>query len=236
MRGLFSTPLRPAAPRDEVATDSWLSSFEDLGDYVSQLWNSYVVGLNTDRQEHAVYEPLARAGKMIKGLWRNVEVSAANVADWINSFWGPDETGKGEGISSWPVYLLLASFGAAVIGIYQLIRRFIRPKPKRRRHSARLGGRSEVAFYRRFEKLLARRGLVRRAGQTQLELAQAAAAILPDAPDGQPAGQLARRVVDVYYRVRFGRAALDSRQAATVEQLLDQLQTTVVRTKRRARR
>jgi len=230
---LDATP--PGRAADEVATDSWLASFEDFGDYVAQLWNSYVVGLNTDRQERAVYQPLAKVGDMLRNVWRRVELSASALADRL-PFWHRKEAADGEGTDTWPIFLLLAVFALTIFGVYRLARRFMRTKSKRRRNFARLGARPEVAFYRRFETLLARRGLVRRSGQTQLELAQAAAAILPDAPDGQPAGLLARRIVDVYYRVRFGRAALDSRQAAAVEQLLDQLQTTVVRTKRRARR
>lgn len=226
---LDSTPEGHAGAN--VDTDSWLASFEDLGDYVSQLWNSYVVGLNSDRQDTVVYQPLAKGGEFIKNAWRNVELAASALADRIRHYSGRDITAEGEGVSTWPVYLFLALFVATLFAVYRIARRFRRAQAKRRRGAkgAGDGGGPEVAFYRRFEALLARRGLVRRSGQTQLELAQAAAAILPDAPGGQPAGLLARRLVDVFYRVRFGRAALDSRQAAAVEQLLDQLQSTVVR-------
>jgi protein-glutamine gamma-glutamyltransferase len=233
---LDSTPGGHTA--SEVSAESWLSSLQDFGDYVAQLWNSYVVGLNTDRQERVVYQPLAKAGETIKGWWRRIELSAAGLADRIRHYWGRDETDQGEGSSTWPIFLLLAVLAVLMFAVYRILRRFVRAKSKRRRGSAglRAGGGAELAFYRRFETLLARRGLVRRTGQTQLEFAQAAAAILPDASDGQPAGPLARRVVDAYYRVRFGRTALDSRQAAAVEQLLDRLQTAVARPPKRGAR
>jgi transglutaminase-like putative cysteine protease len=230
---LDATPGSSAAT--EMFARSWLSSFEDLQDYVAQLWNSYVVGLNTDRQERIVYQPLARIGEKIKDLWGQVELAAAHLADQIGYFWGREKTSDGEQSPTWPTFLMLALLAAVVYAAYRVARRFVRTKSKRGRIAAAgPGSAPDVAFYRRFEALLARRGLVRRSGQTQLELAQAAAAVLTDAPDGQPAGVLARRIVEIYYRVRFGRAALDSRQAAAVEQLLDQLQTAIVRRPRRS--
>jgi hypothetical protein len=228
----------PAGPEGSaVQTESWLSPLKDMESYVAQLWNSYIIGLNPDRQERIVYQPLARAGKIVKSAWMRIRQSAQSAAAWYRSLWSRDEDVDVEMNSNWPMYLTLVLFAAGVIGIYRITRRSPRGKSKTRRESARAAsGVSEVPFYRRFEALLAQRGLVRRAGQTQREFAQAAAAVLPDAPDGQPAGPLARRIVEAYYRVRFGRAALDSRQAAAVEQLLVQLQTAVVRRPKRGRR
>jgi transglutaminase-like putative cysteine protease len=231
---LDSTPASSAAA--SLAGDSWLSSFEDLNDYLSQLWNSYVVGLNTDRQDRLVYQPLVQAGDAIKKAWRAVEASAADLADRLKHYWIRSPAGAGEGFFIGPICLLLAIFAGAALGGYRLVRRLAGGKSKQSRNAAVNGVGPEIAFYRRFEAILARRGLVRRSGQTQLELAQAAAAALPNASNGPSAGLLARRVVDAYYRVRFGRRALDSRQAAAVEQLLDQLQTTVARQKSGPRR
>ena len=232
---LDATPASPEG--SEVQTESWLSPLKDLKSYIAQLWNSYIVGLNPERQEQIVYRPLADAGQAIKAAWMRVRQSAQTAAAWYRNLWGRDEKVDAEMNSDWPMYLTLLLFAAGVIGIYRIVRRFLRGKPKKRRGSVdAAGGASEVPFYRRFEALLAKRGLVRRTGQTQREFAQAAANVLPDAPDGQPVGPLARRIVEAYYRVRFGRAALDSRQAAAVEQLLDQLQTAVVRRPKRGRR
>ena len=81
-----------------------------------------------------------------------------------------------------------------------------------------------MAFYRRLEALLARRGLRRRPGQTQREFAAEAAGRLP----GGRGGDLARSaacVAEAFYQVRFGPGSLDNRQAQTVEQALKELET-----------
>ena len=63
----------------------------------------------------------------------------------------------------------------------------------------------EVGFYRRFEALLARQGIVRAAAETQREFAAAAGKWLA-AMTGEPrlAG-LPALVADAFYQVRFGR-------------------------------
>ena len=45
---------------------SLLSNVADLADYVQLLWNTYVVGLNADRQNQIVYKPLAKAGHALE--------------------------------------------------------------------------------------------------------------------------------------------------------------------------
>jgi hypothetical protein len=83
--------------------------------------------------------------------------------------------------------------------------------------------RVEVGFYRRFEALLARQGLVRAAAQTQREFAATAGKRLA-AWTGEPrlAG-LPPLVADAFYQVRFGRAPLDKIQAQAVEHALTEI-------------
>ena len=137
------------------------------------------------------------------------------------------------------MYLALLAWTrcGARIGVYRIMRRFLRRKPTKRRDSdAAAGARIGRAFLSPLRSAAgtARTRAANRANATRIRASRGSR--LPDAPDGQPAGPLARRIVEAYYRVRFGRAALDSRQAAAVEQLLDQLQTAVSRPKRGRRR
>lgn len=225
---LDSTPESATAAADD---DSWLTSLEDLSDYVSQLWNSYIIGLNPDRQRQSIYMPLAEGGSLMKSIWMSIEASAESLARRVGHFWGRNGSADDSDGPDWALFLLLVSLITGTIAMYLLARRWIRRWIRRgSRDAAQLAAGMEVPFYRRFEAILARRGIVRRAGQTQRELAQTAAAAWSAMPDGRAAGQSARRIVDAFYRVRFGRVALDSRQAATVEQLLDQLQTSAEQT------
>jgi hypothetical protein len=77
-------------------------------------------------------------------------------------------------------------------------------------------------FYRRFEKLLARRRFRRHPAQTQREFASEVARRAGAAP-------LLNRIVEAYYRVRFGGRPLDSHEAAAIEKTLEELGQTLAR-------
>ena len=79
------------------------------------------------------------------------------------------------------------------------------------------------AFYLRLESLLARLQLRRRSGQTPRELAAVAGMILSKLPAGAASSTVPREVVEAYYRVRFGGAALDKEETAAIEHALAQL-------------
>ena len=91
-------------------------------------------------------------------------------------------------------------------------------------HAGRAGRRrSQVEFYRRFETLLSRQGIVRAAGQTQQEFALTAGLRLAR-QSGEPQWMaMSEAVAEAFYRVRFGRQPLDNRQAEAVEHALAEL-------------
>ena len=136
---LDSTPAAETATAADQT--SWFASFEDLSDYVSQLWNSYVVGLNPDRQDRVVYQPLARFGETIKEAWHGIELSAADLADRIRRYWIRSPAG-GEGSTAWPMFFalgaLLAAVFAAAYGVSRIVRRLVRRSSGGRRNAVGL--------------------------------------------------------------------------------------------------
>jgi hypothetical protein len=85
------------------------------------------------------------------------------------------------------------------------------------RHGRR---RVEIAFYQRFENLMARQGLVRGPAQTQHEFAAAAARRLAAATGETQLAALPALIVKAFYLVRFGQMPLDNLQTQAVEQAL----------------
>ena len=85
-----------------------------------------------------------------------------------------------------------------------------RPAPARRL-------RPRIEFYRRFQGLLARQGLVRAAGQTPRELARRAAERIVTDTGRQDLAAVPGRIVDAFYRVRFGGLPLDNPHREAVE-------------------
>ena len=194
-------------------------------EWMKSAWISYVVEMDSARQRAAVYDPLRSiANRIRQGL--------------IDPFWWkhlgrrllalPGAIGRMLAEAGWfswqAAVLLLGTFGFGYL-VYRAARfaaRLMAAWLPGRRSAQGRGAR--VAFYRRLEALLARRGLRRRQGQTQREFAAEAADCLPGGREGDLA-RSAAYVAEAFYQVRFGPGSLDNRQAQTVEQALRELET-----------
>ena len=188
------------------------------------LWRAYVLGLDHGRQQESVYVPL-RSG-IVEGLvsltdrnaWKSL---ARHLLQWISpSYWGLTNGGW----FSWRGALAAIVFMLALLGIYYVAHRLIRRLWRSARAVAAAHRDSaEVDFYRRMEALLAERELHRAISQTQREFALAVGGQLAETPQTKHAAPIARQLVEMFYRVRFGRRTLDSQEAAAVEQALSEL-------------
>ncbi len=216
---LDPTPARSHGPQGAAgrlaAAYGWL---EDL-------WRDYVLELDLRRQRTAVYQPLLQAAaRALRRLFR---------PDWwteqLRRWWqwaGALPLGAAVRL----VGLLIVA--AVLVAVVWLLGRVARRLVARLRGAGMVAGArrpaqapTPVEFYRRLEALLARQGLVRKAGQTQREFAALAAQRLPATGPDAPSNELVVLVTDAFYQVRFGHQELDDRQAQAVEQALGRLRT-----------
>ena len=91
-----------------------------------------------------------------------------------------------------------------------------RPSPRRRR--------GQIEFYSRFETLLARYGWTRSAGTTHREFALEVNADLIHTLSQRAVAVIPRRLVETFYRVRFGGEALDVDETQSLERSLEDLE------------
>jgi hypothetical protein len=82
---------------------------------------------------------------------------------------------------------------------------------------------AEVEFYRRLEAILAQRHLVRLPNQTQREFAMRAGDELATDPRTINVAVIPRRIVEMFYRVRFGQEHLLPMQLESVDRGLVEL-------------
>jgi hypothetical protein len=175
---------------------------------------TYVVGLDADRQQELLWEPLRSllAGLVDADRWKARFASLAN----LNS---RDTVGLIGTIS----FLI-------VIGVAsrRLTPRLIRALKNIR--GLRTSGRSlhrsggvEVEFYRRFENLLKRRGLTSDPFQTPQEFARNAAGRL-DSGGGAAWSLISERIVRMFYRVRYGLHCLTADEEQSIERDLKNLE------------
>ncbi len=205
-------PTPANADAAEFDERGWLNSVADLGDYLQSLWSTYVVGLNAERQRDVVYGPLSEIADQSTLLTTLTALPGRvwqTIRDWRN--WLRP--------SSIAVILLTM---LTIYGLVNLVRWIASRMLQTIGHSIRTPRRkpSQVDFYDRLEQLLGRFGLMRSDRQTPLEFALACGAELGANDQSRQFAILPRRIVEAYYRVRFGRHALDSHEAHAVEQQL----------------
>ncbi len=214
---LDPTPILQA---DDVnAEKSFYSSLVGMADYMQMLWNTYVVGLNSDRQDKAIYQPLADFWHALQRLFSDPKKT---LFDTAKHFWhwlfGGGEAGAGK--LDWYVVAALGVLIALAVVLLKLIRWMARLISRRwgRRGTGRVQRAiAAVEFYRRLEALLARQGLRRLPQQTQREFVATAVGKLHSRLGPSHVAGL-RQLAETFYGVRFGGVALDSGQSQIVEQ------------------
>jgi hypothetical protein len=211
---LDATPLSAEGPAGESLADRLAGRFGALQDW----WSNYVMEMDGARQREAVYGPLVEAVKQV----------ARNLSDpqWWQSQWQAacERLAIRSGAGRWAALVAaiaatVAAIAAAVWGVYRWRRR-------RRRASltAPRRGVPAAAFFHRLERLLARRGVVRRPGQTHYEFARRAGRELAARGSDAQAVAAPEALAAAFYQVRFGRLPLDAAQAQAVEQALAAVQ------------
>ncbi len=212
-----------------VANTTWSQIQQGL-DYVRFLWVNYVIGMDSARQLESVYGPLTTAmadtTKRLSDprIWNDWKRSAADAFQAL---------AKPRGL------LALLVAGVAILALVRMVKTIFRRRTEVRRiatkQSRRMAPPTEE-FYLRLERLLTKLAIVRTADQTPRELALAAGGELSELAHTRSAAPLPRRIVDYYYRVRFGNRPLEAEERSEVEQALtalEQAMTPPDKTKRR---
>ncbi|HUY88918.1 MAG TPA: transglutaminaseTgpA domain-containing protein [Pirellulales bacterium] len=219
---LDPTPIGSDLDRYEVlGLYSW-KQFLDLSQF---LWSNYVLGMDSQRQQESIYQPLiARIEEQLKQL-ADEEYRQA-LWDRLGEKLGGQQFGLSAGWLSWQGLLVAATGLLIVAGGYRGSKRAIKPVRgwvRNRWRRARGHSGARVEFYERFEALLARRHWVRGASQTPREFALSVGGQFAESPATKQAAVLPRRIVETFYRVRFGGQRLDNLESQAVEQAISEL-------------
>jgi len=212
----------PAAQESSGAL-SLLARIGGLFGQINFAWSNYILEMDRPRQRKTIYQPVADAvRKAVRTVtdpeWWQGLVRRVSEALGLQRWWNADRpwlAWQALGIVLLAGLLAILALGAA----WWAYRRWLRPLLALGGR-ARRGQQAKVDFYRRFEALLARRGLVRRPSQTQREFAAHAARQLAEATGDAQLPALLLQLSEAFYRVRFGQLPLDEPRAAAVQQAL----------------
>jgi len=205
----------------------WFAGISHYFDYAQVLWGNYVVGLTAEKQEQSIYQPLAEAfttaadSMLDRETWEerlsfSSNAGLSDVWSWYKQNWFNWRGGLAA-IGGCLVVVLLVKFAMVFLRFLRWLAALWRTRSTHKQ--------GVVEFYARLERAIARHGMKRLPAQTQHEFAQAAGARLSEAPEFAALSALPATIVDLFYRVRFGRHPLDSAEAARVEHALSQLES-----------
>jgi transglutaminase-like putative cysteine protease len=222
---LDATPSGQGAAGDNLSRGLWGRAWMYV-DYLQVLWGRFVAGLNYATQQEAIYQPLAtlfaRGWEQLRSLYDWVGLPPISELGLIGRSWTWYRrhwfTFLG-GLSTCAV--LFGAAGAALLAM-RMIRQLRRLARRATPHAGPRASSSEI--YGRLERVLAHHGYRRANGQTPYEFALAAGGDLAERAGCSPLAALPRRVVEAFYRVRFGRHPLDSAEAQAVEHALSALE------------
>ncbi len=211
----------------------WIDVVDDVLDYASTMWTDYILGLTAKRQQESIYEPMANQTR--PETWASVRQRLSEIrrhgqrwAARITPFLGA------------AVFSVLA---VSALWYWRRGRASGNESPRASRWQWRWqwrpsGGESArrrsaptvtVEFYKRLEAALNQLGLSRSIGQTPRELAFQAGERLAALSPQAGAAQLPPRIVEVFYRVRFGQNDLADHDRTEIDGLLARLEEAVRR-------
>ncbi len=221
LRGIWlrldPTPIfRPdETPPERTFSDQIVDSF----DYMQLLWDNNVLRLNAQQQRQTVFNRIGwNPDEGFQGM-ASLPVIRWFRVDFSRGLWA--------GILSWNFLAWLILLPLVGWLVHQLRRRLADrqdgssvQKPASRRQILQ---KAQCDFFLHFEQLLQRHGFCREPAQTQQEFVRVIEKQLVVQMVDFSGQQLLTRMVETYYRVRFGHQPLDEDQQQLVSKEMDQL-------------
>jgi hypothetical protein len=219
--------LDPTPARDEQSKNGFFAPIENGLQWLDFAWSYYVVELNYDRQRRAIFMPIFNAATRLFNFLRDPKTWQA----FYERIGEALHRSGAAGALAWVLLISTLAASVALLGLvgyllWRLGRKLWR-KLAARRNRRRRRPRIEVEFYRRLEHLLKKYGLSRPAGQTAREFAIVAGEWLAAETGQEQLLPFPARIVEAYYRVRFGRLPLDGEQSRDVEQILREMESRI---------
>lgn len=189
-------------PADESTTadSSWASWWRSAQQGGGNVWRSFIVDYNSERQEAAVLEALQRLGLSDRVKERPAERAATS-----------------DGLPAWLWVVVGALAALAAWLVWRYWRRGAAP-------TAAVDAKGTPGFYGQFLRILARRRKLRPApGQTPWEFAAAVGDRLGQEPRGAGLAELPAEIARLFYRVRYAAVPLSAAENADVARRLTEL-------------
>ncbi|QDV33831.1 transglutaminase TgpA family protein [Tautonia plasticadhaerens] len=220
-------PLDPAPAAEQAEQVAQVggmpTSLRQVADFVRYIWVFYVAGFNADRQKQLLYDPIRALVKEAREGFQIMRLALLNAMRWLTDFPSPTAFFSVKGFVASSLVMLLT------VGLYGTGRRLWRLLGRR------LSGPDDraddpsgaLAAYVRLVRVLESYGLQRPSTETPREFARRASVLLGDRArggDGRPLAEVPGRVVEAFYRVRYGALPLGVEVVSELDTQIDALE------------
>lgn len=219
----------PALQRAEMVAKNAasLSSWKGANKMLSQFWNDYVIGVSFQRQKRAFYDPIVRAGKKLGKQLLDIRATLTAAVTTVKSFLSsPRRWFSWEGGAA---VFIIAGLFFGLKWLFKITIRVFRFLFNKETKQSGVLNSANVAFYEKFQNLLAKKGLVRERSETQKEfsiqvktdlLSELSEAHITDYPD---------QVTELYYQVRYGDHSLEPQESEEIQRKLTTLESVLLK-------
>jgi transglutaminase-like putative cysteine protease len=218
----------PGEERDQsVAKVGGLArNFRPLTDLIRHIWVFYIIGYDGDRQSRLLYSPMRQ---MINWVREKYLQMGKLLRRGLSALFNFQDISAFISIRGFVVTFLVLSVLAGLVHLsFSLWRRMLRwfRGPQDDATSLTAG----ILFYRRMAQLLSRLELERTPSETQGEFAARASRVLAGrGQQEQSVAEVPHRVVDAFYRVRFGHLELEPASLQRLNAQLDALEASLAK-------
>jgi len=203
-----------------------LARVGDAMDYVQLLWDDYILGLNSERQQKTIFKPLTTRATSALSVFSPQQVREA--LDGVMETLGLEKTTTDRwfswraGVAGSVIAAIILLLGQGATALWRLWRQ----RSARQQRTQAAPPRRVIEFYQRLERLLEELGIERQPHQTQREFALAAGDQLASlSGTNEPVSDLPLQIVEAFYRVRFGQLGLTQQQAEAIDAALGRMQS-----------
>ena len=203
-----------------------LSNWKGFTKMMSQFWSDYVIGVSYQRQKSSFYDPLLRTGKKLGNRLMDIRSTFTEMLKSIKSFLlSPRRWFSWEGGAA---VFMIAGLFFAFKWLFRMSIKIATKIFRQKVHSEDALKSANVAFYEKYQSLLARKGFARSRTETPKEFADQIIVDLNSELTQAHIIEYPELITKLFYEVRYGNHLLETQESDEIQEKLTTLESVLM--------